>query len=543
MARMTGGQAVVEMLRRHGINTLFALPGVQNDALFGALYDAHGAIRVIHTRHEQGAAYMALGYARSTGGVGAYSVVPGPGVLNTTAALATAYASNARVLCLTGQIATNMIGRGWGMLHEIPDQLAILRGLTKWAARVEHPTQVAAMINEAFYQLKTGRPRPVALEIPPDILALETDVTLADAPTQYDSLAPDPRVIARAAEMLGQAKKPLILVGSGADDAGDEVLAVAEMLQAPVVSVSNGRGVVSDRHYLGIHGPGGHRLWAEADVVLGIGTRMQRPLTAWGTDSTLKIIRIDVDPSEFGRIQPPTLGIIADARPALAALREALPSHNKPRASREAELSALKEEFDEGFAQIKPQYEFISAMREALPEDGILVDEMTQVGYAARYSFPVFHPRGLITSNYQGTLGYGFATALGVKVANPDKPVLSVNGDGGFMFTVQELSTAVLHKIGLVAVVFADGAYGNVLRMQKELYGGRVIATELLNPDFVKLAESFGAAGIRATDPQALRRTLNDAFKRSGPTVIEVPVGAMTDPRSFTNLPRVRPKV
>src|SRR5205085_10849673 len=180
MARMTGGGALVEMLRRHGVDTLFALPGVQNDALFNALYDAHGAIRVVHTRHEQGAAYMAYGYAKSTGRVGAYAVVPGPGVLNTTAALATAYAANARVLCITGQIATNMIGRGWGMLHEIPDQLAILRGLTKWAARVEHPTQVAAMINEAFYHLNTGRPRPVALEIPPDILALETDVTLAD---------------------------------------------------------------------------------------------------------------------------------------------------------------------------------------------------------------------------------------------------------------------------------------------------------------------------------------------------------------------------
>jgi acetolactate synthase-1/2/3 large subunit len=342
--------------------------------------------------------------------------------------------------------------------------------------------------------------------------------------------------------MLGQAEKPLILVGSGADDAGNELLAVAEMLQAPVVSVQNGRGVISDSHYLALHGPGGHRLWAEADVVLGVGTRMQRPLTQWGTDSALKIIRIDVDPVEFGRIQPPTLAITADARPALAALREALPAHNKPRASREAELSALKEEFDEGFAQIKPQYEYIQALREALPAEGILVDEMTQVGYAARYSFPVYHARGLITSNYQGTLGYGFATALGVKVANPDKPVLSINGDGGFMFTVQELSTAVLHKIGLVSVVFADGAYGNVLRMQKEMYGGRVIATELRNPDFVKLAERFGAAGARANDAGELQRAVSAAFRREGPTVIEVPVGPMTDPRSFTNLPRVRPR-
>src|SRR5439155_9835055 len=204
MARMTGGQAVVEMLRRHGINTLFALPGVQNDALFGALYDAHGAIRVIHTRHEQGAAYMALGYARSTGGVGAYSVVPGPGVLNTTAALATAYASNARVLCRTGQIATNMIGRGWGMLHEIPEQLNVLRGLTKWAARIEKPEQAPTLVDEAFCQLYSGRPRPVALEIPPDVLAAESEVTLSEPSPAAAPAAPERAAVEKAARMLGQ---------------------------------------------------------------------------------------------------------------------------------------------------------------------------------------------------------------------------------------------------------------------------------------------------------------------------------------------------
>src|SRR5712692_7125432 len=192
---MTGGQALVEMLRRHGVDVLFALPGVQNDALFNALFDAHGAIRVIHTRHEQGTAYMAYGYAKSSGRVGAYAVVPGPGVLNTTAALATAYAANARVLCISGQIATNMIGRGWGMLHEIPDQFAILRGLTKWAARATHPTQVPALVDEAFHQLNTGRPRPVALELPLDVLALETDVTLTDGQPAARALAPDAQAI------------------------------------------------------------------------------------------------------------------------------------------------------------------------------------------------------------------------------------------------------------------------------------------------------------------------------------------------------------
>lgn len=541
-AHMTGGQALVEMLRRHRIDVVFALPGVQNDALFNALFDAGDAIRVIHPRHEQAAAYMAGGYAKSTGRVGAFAVVPGPGLLNTTAALATAYATNARVLCISGQIPSGQIGRGWGMLHEIPDQLGILRRLTKWAARIEHPAQIPALVNEAFCQLHTGRPRPVALEIPTDVLSAEADVTLQEAPHAYPAAAPDRDAIDRAAALLGRAERPLIMVGSGVDDAGTELLTVAEVLQAPVVSATHGRGVVSDRHYLGLHGPGGHRLWADADAVLAVGTRLQRPLAAWGIDDGLKLIRIDIDPEEVDRIHAPTIGIVADARLALAALRETLPAYNRPRARREAELLALKAEFDRAFARLQPQYDFLRVLRAELPEDGILVDEMTQVAYAARYAFPVYRARTLITPGYQGTLGYGYATALGVKVAHPQRAVLSISGDGGFMFTAAELATAVLHGLGVVAVVFNDNAYGNVLRMQKDLYGGRVIATRLHNPDFVQLAESFGVAATRAEGAAQLAGALRTALARPGPALIEVPVGEMAEPRRFTHLPRVRPR-
>src|SRR5712691_10082263 len=216
MTRMTGGGALVEMLTRHGIDTLFALPGVQNDALFVALYDAGDKIRVIHPRHEQAAAYMAFGYARASGKPGAYAVVPGPGLLNTTAALATAYATNAPVLCISGQIASDLIGRGFGLLHEIPDQLGILRRLTKWAARIEHPTQTGSLVNEAFRQLRDGRPRPVGLEIPPDVLALATEVALPPADTSPDVATPDPEQIDKAAALLANAKMPLLFVGSGA---------------------------------------------------------------------------------------------------------------------------------------------------------------------------------------------------------------------------------------------------------------------------------------------------------------------------------------
>src|SRR5579859_4318045 len=241
MARMTGGGALVEMLCRHGVEVLFALPGVQNDALFVALYDAQERLRVIHTRHEQGAAYMAFGYARASGKVGAYAVVPGPGFLNTTAALATAYATNAPVLCICGQIPSNMIGRGFGLLHEIPDQLGVLRSLTKWAARIEHPSRVGALVNEAFRQLHDGRPRPAGLEMPLDTMALETELSLPEAASAPEPPRPDPDLIEKAASLLAAAKKPTIFVGGGAAAAGEEVRALAEMLEAPVVSFTGGK--------------------------------------------------------------------------------------------------------------------------------------------------------------------------------------------------------------------------------------------------------------------------------------------------------------
>src|SRR5580704_2171947 len=259
--RMTGGAALVEMLTRHGIDTLFALPGVQNDALFVALYDAGEAIRVIHTRHEQAAAYMAFGYARASGKPGAFAVVPGPGLLNTTAALATAYATNTPVLCVSGQIPSDLIGRGFGLLHEIPDQLAILKGLTKWGARINHPSETGKLVNEAFRQLADGRPRPVALEMPLDVMAREYGVTLPQPEPAPVPPEPDPDLIADAAKLLAEAEAPLIYVGSGAMEAGPEILALAERLQAPVVTYTGGKGVVSDRHYLAQNLLAGHELW------------------------------------------------------------------------------------------------------------------------------------------------------------------------------------------------------------------------------------------------------------------------------------------
>ncbi|MGA8756554.1 MAG: thiamine pyrophosphate-dependent enzyme [Stellaceae bacterium] len=541
MTKMTGGAALVEMLCRNGIDTIFALPGVQNDALFVAFYDAGEALRVIHTRHEQGAAYMALGYARATGKIGAYAVVPGPGFLNTTAALSTAYATNAPVLCIAGQVQSDMIGRGYGLLHEIPDQLGILRSLTKWAERIDHPTEAGKRVNEAFRQLRDGRPRPVGLEIPPDVLALATEVALPAAEAPPPATEPDPDQIDEAARLLGSAKKPLIFVGGGAVDAAEEVLAVAEILQAPVVSAIGGKGIVSDRHYLAQSALGGHALWREADVVLAVGTRLHQPQLRWGIDRDLKLIRIDIDPTEITRFFKPSLGIVADAKAGLAGLYNALERHAPKPASHRDELETLKAATLAGVEEkLGPQCEYLRAIRAELPDDGIYVEDLTQVGYVGRMAFPVYHPRTYIHSGYQGTLGFGFATALGAKVGRPDRPVVSVSGDGGFMYNVQELSTAARHGIDIVAIVFADGAFGNVRRMQKEDYGNRLIGVDLLNPQFPKMAESFGIAGVKTTSPDGLRQELAAALKRRGTTLIEVAVGEMPDPWKVLVPPRVR---
>jgi acetolactate synthase I/II/III large subunit len=540
MTRQTGGEAIVQSLIAHGVTTLFGLPGVQNDYLYNALYDAGDAIRVVHTRHEQGAAYMALGAALSTGGVGVYNVVPGPGLLNTTAALATAYSTNARVLCLTGQIPSTNIGRMHGMLHEIPDQLGIMRSLTKWAERINSPADAPDLVAEAFRQMATGRPRPVGLEVPLDVLAAQAEV----GPATVAALRPPPLdldALERAGQLLAKAQNPMIFVGGGAADAAEDVLRLAELLQAPVVSSRSGHGIVSSRNYLSLRAPEAHLLWGRADVVLAIGTRLQAPLLTWGTDDALKVIRIEVDPTEQARIAAPTIGITARAEHALPELIRATERHGRTRPSRREELESLKLEVAGKFAYLEPQLAFLGAIRSELPDDGFFVEEMTQVGYVSRFALPIYQPRTFVSTGYQGTLGWGFATALGVKVANPDRAVVSVNGDGGFMFTVQELATAVQHQISTVSIVFNDGAFGNVRRMQRERYGNRVIASDLVNPDFVKLAEAFGAQGLRATTADELRSAVRVGLTTSGPTIIEVPVGEMPNPWAAVFLPKVRP--
>jgi len=542
MSRMTGGEALVKSIVGNGVDTFFVLPGGPYE-LFDPLYDYQdsGRIRVINARHEQGTAYMAFGYSRATGKPAVYAVVPGPGMLNTTAAVCTAYAANAPVLCVAGEIPTSAIGRGVGFLHEIPDQLGILQRLTKWSAQISHPGEAPLLVNEAFRHMTTGRPRPAALQIPVDIAALEEEVGLLPPHSASQPLHPDPELILQAAEMLGKAKRPLIMVGGGAIDAGVELMELAGSLQAPVVSHRQGKGIIDDRHYLSHTYPAGHRLWADADVVLAVGTRLKYPLMYWGLDSGIGIVRIDIDPTEVDRVATPAIGIVADAKAALADLIDGLARHNARRPSRKKELLAFKDRMRKEYEQaVQPQLAILDVIRQELPEDGFFVDEITQVGYVSWFGLPMYRPRHFISSGYQGNLGFGYATALGVQAAHPDKKVVAISGDGGFMYQATEMATAVKHGLDVTVIVFTDGAYGNVRRDQQNRFGGRIVGSEFDNPDFVKMAESFGIAGYHATTTGQLRIALREALQQPGPALIEMPVRDLPSPWPFIAMPRAR---
>ena len=541
MTKMTGAEAIIKSVRQYDINTIFGLPGGQTYHLFDAIYNESGAIRVINSRHEQGVAYMAYGYARSTGKVGVYTVVPGPGILNTTSALCTAFAANERVLCLAGQIPSDWIDKGVGFLHEIPDQLGLLRHLTKWAERIEKPADAPRLVNRAFHEMNSGRSRPVALEMSPDIMGLQEDVEILPPPSPREPPQADPELVEKAAGLLGKAKNPLIVIGHGCVDAGAELLQVAEILQAPCTTLWNGKGIIDDRHYLSQPYAAGHQLWATADVVLAVGTRLDAPQLYWGLDDDLKIIRIDIDAGQIALIARPEIGMVADAKSALSELVTALHRHGAARKSRKDELTELKAATFRKFEHdVGPQMEILKVIREELPEDGFLVDEVTQVGYASWYGFPVYQPRHFITSSYQGNLGYGYSTALGVQLANPDKKVVVLGGDGGFMYQAAEMATAVKYQLNLVNIVFNNHSYGNVQRAQQEEFGGNVIGSGLCNPDFVRFAESFGAPGFRVETTEQLRKALQAAFKETGPVLIEMPSAGMPSPWPYIILPRAR---
>ncbi|WP_295848736.1 thiamine pyrophosphate-dependent enzyme [Tardiphaga sp.] len=534
MTALTGGEAIAQGLVAHGVDTVFGLPGAQIYGLFDAFHQAD--LRVIGARHEQACGYMAYGYARASGKPGVFSVVPGPGVLNAGAAMLTAFGGNEPVLCLTGQVPTAFLGQGRGHLHEMPDQLATLRSFVKWADRVEHPGDAPAKVSRAFQEMLSGRRGPVALEMPWDIFTQRADV---NASQPFDRLPPSPPDSARikaAAALIGASKNPMIFVGSGAFDASGEILELAELIDAPVVAFRSGRGIVSNAHELGLTMAAAYHLWPRTDLIIGIGTRMELPLWRWPyRPQGQQSVRIDIDAVEMRRFNA-DVAVVADAQAGtselLASVRKVgvTKSTGRRQGLRDASARAKHE-----IQSVQPQMAYLDILREILPDNAIVTDELSQVGFASWYGFPVYQPRTFLTSGYQGTLGSGFPTALGAKVAFPDRPVVAITGDGGFMFAVQELATAVQYGIGVVTLLFNNNAYGNVRRDQLQAFDGRVVAADLVNPDFVRLAESFGVGAARVTSPDNFRPALEQALANGGPylIVIEVPRDSETSPWAF----------
>ncbi len=531
---LTGGDVLAESLLANAVDTIFALPGVQLDGAFDALARRSEQLRVLSTRHEQGAAYMALGYALATGRIGTCLVVPGPGLLNAMAALSTANACSAPVLCLTGQIASQDIGKGYGRLHEIPFQLESTRSVTKWAARALTHAEIADAVHEAFRQLRTGRPAPVEVEVPPDLLLGTTSEPLRFEHASVEVPAPAEGEIASAAALLREARRPLLVAGGGVLRSGawDQVRQVAERLGAPVLMTQNGLGSMDIDHPLAVVPLGGRRLLGEADVVLAVGTRYadneegRRRLRPGQ-----KLIRVDAWDQELHRGIEPTIAIEGDARVVLDALLSELGS-GRPEAGWEG-IAALKQELAQLSRRIGPLAELGDAIRRATPDDTVFVSGMTQIGYWSRYGFPVHRPRTFLSSGYQGTLGFEYPTGLGAQVGRPDTRVVVLVGDGGFLFNAGELATAVQHRIPAIVMVFDDGAYGNVKRMQQQQFG-REIASELRNPDFVQLAQAFDMKALRAKTPEEVGRALREALDHDGPVLIHVPVPAFPDPWTFT---------
>ena len=441
-------EQLVRRLIDAGVDVVFTVPGEQLDAIFLALADS--GIRVIHARHEQAAALMAYGYARSTQRLGVYLVISGPGVLNSTTGLVTAYAGDCRVLCIAAQIPTQLLDRGLGIPHEIPDQLGVLRTITGWAHRLDDPSEAAKVFDEAFYRLHHHRPRPVALEIPADVLTSQTTSTASEFTAPPPAL-PDLQAIKTARIVLAGARCPVIFVGSGARGAAPEINELAERLKAPVTTELGGRGIVSDEHELAITLPAAHRLWPHADVVLAVGTRLLRPQVEWGIDG-LQIIRIDLDPEEIHRVASPAVPIVGDAAEVLRALLEGLtPVGN--RVEWLTKVAEARQAINAQIATLTPQIDYVNAIRSALPRDGFFVDELTQTGYVARVALTVMEPSTYVLATYVGALGFGFAASLGVKVAHPGRAVVSISGDGGFLYAAAELATAIQHEIGVVAIV------------------------------------------------------------------------------------------
>jgi acetolactate synthase-1/2/3 large subunit len=532
--KVTGGAAAIAALEAAGVEVVFGIPGVHTLALYDAL---HGrGIRHVLARHEQGAGFMADGYARATGKPGVALIITGPGITNVSTPVGEAYADSSPVVIISSQVERPYAGKMRGNLHDISDQSGLMSVVTKRSTPVAEFDKIAETVFGAVREATEGRPRPVHVELPLDLLA---ETGAFEAPSLASGYRPSPtrEQVAQAADLLANASKPLIYVGGGALDAGASVTELAELLGAPVICSIMGKGVVSEDHPYGLGhawNPWGSEnpvddLLAACDVVLVLGSKLGAQETNyWQMPLPGTVIRVDIDPTEIDLNYPnPTLGIAADAGATADALVEALRQRGSvgPKTSTD-EVENYRKQIAAERAD-DTYHPYITAMRDALPRDGIIVQDMTMMSYRMNDAFPSYHPRSYLFPSSYGTLGFSVPAAIGAKIGKPDAPVVAVVGDGGFQFTMQELATAIQFEVTLPIVIFNDSTYTAVEQAMKYEFSGRTMATDLVNPDYVKLADAYGIPGVRAESPAALAEAVQAAFERRGPTIIDVPIPRM----------------
>jgi acetolactate synthase-1/2/3 large subunit len=523
----TGGEWVVETLAREGVRHVFGIPGVHNLAIYDALL-RQSAITHVLVRHEQGAAFMADGYARAAGTPGVAIVTSGPAATNTLTPLSESYAGSVPVMVIMSDIASALVGRDLGALHEVPNQIECFRPVTRWAEAITETAAIPASLAGAFALTRTGRPGPMALSIPNDLLVARAE---AASPPPATGRRPPCHVadVEAAARLLRGAARPLVITGGGVVAAGaeQEMAAVARRLGAPVVSTVAGRGALDERDPLW-HGvlddrrATGDALRA-ADVVLAVGTKLgHRSLEKLGAalGAGQALIHLDLDPTVIGRAFKTEVAVVGDARDGLGRLLDVLGRGPAATGWDRARLARLRAEAGPRFTPAIA--EAIATLRRALPDDAIVVNDQTGLTYWMEHKFPVYAPRTFLYPTGSAVLGYAVPAAIGAKLARPDRAVIAVAGDGGFMFSVAELATAVKYRLPIVFLVVNDDRYGAIKWLQEKFYAGRWGEADLTNPDFPALARAFGARGERLGGVAALPEAIARALAADGPTLLEL---------------------
>lgn len=526
--RMTGAQAAIAQLVAQGVRVILGIPGVHTLPLCDAVLD-YPELRFLHGRHEQGVAFMANGYARVSGEIAVPLVITGPGVTNSLTPLADAYVDSVPMVLIASQVARERRGRG--AFHELRDQAGALASVCKWSTCVERVEAVPDAIRAAFGKAYDGRPGPTAVQIPVDVQAQEGWVDIEPAPRPPRREAPI-GAVREATRTLSQASSPLVFAGRGAamSGCGEELVQLIERLDAPCYTTPLAKGVVPSNHPLNATW-GGARYGAirdllqQADAVLVVGSSLDEADAGWAAFAADTLIQIDTCPEMIGRTYPASVGLVGDARTVLRQLLAELEAEPADMATSRAaaHVRAFRRRTLQA-AQDKPYWPYMDAIQRALPRSAIIFSDGSQANY--RGTVPYLErdvPNAFQVTRMAAALGFALPSALGAKVARPERPMVAIAGDGGFLFTAFSLSTAVQHSISVVAVVFNNHAYGIIRRLQMERHG-REVGAALRNPDYLELARAFGARAIRAGDPEQLYGALVAAWGCEAPTVIEVPV-------------------